>query len=468
MEVESGLMAKQISELTAVSTPTAAGDLFWIEQSGLPRKITRDEMITEIGGSIAGTTTDSTLRYDGANYIENLSVTATSGGVIKATGNTDAVLTGLIDNESTGTAALARYAITADTVSVALYSAGTGFTGTVVTGGPTGAQGVLRVLSDAPLILAQNNTERIRIEAAQTTFNHPIKGTAVASGLVNTINLESASPSVWWNETDQAPDEKGYKMFGTASNFSFFTTTDAGVATTQIFKVFRGTGTALLSFDLGTSLNVTGIVEIEDATAGQMIKLTDTGGAAAAAVAWIGFYDSAPTRQGFIGVGSGSDQDMTIQADIGDVNLIAGSGVIRLQDNTNVTGYMDATGVVSSSAAEPSPTPADGVSRMSGEHLYIDGKEAIDGNDLFLRLNPDPGNDFTSGVYTGGTIRFDGAWQSGASTATGFHQDSGSTLLQFNGGGILYWENNAEAHGKITMDTSAPSGGLAGDVHFRI
>lgn len=44
-------MAKIIAELNAASLPLAAGDLWRLEQNGLPVKITKAQMVTEIGGA---------------------------------------------------------------------------------------------------------------------------------------------------------------------------------------------------------------------------------------------------------------------------------------------------------------------------------------------------------------------------------------------------------------------------------
>ena len=60
MEVESGLMAKTITELTAAGA-VAGVDLLWLEQSALPRKVTMTE-IKAFAGIADGTGTDNTIR----------------------------------------------------------------------------------------------------------------------------------------------------------------------------------------------------------------------------------------------------------------------------------------------------------------------------------------------------------------------------------------------------------------------
>ena len=53
-------MAETIADLLAVSIPTAGADVMWIEQSGLPRKITMTELDAEVGSG-GGTPTDITV-----------------------------------------------------------------------------------------------------------------------------------------------------------------------------------------------------------------------------------------------------------------------------------------------------------------------------------------------------------------------------------------------------------------------
>ena len=65
-------MAKQITELTTAGAVTPATDLLWIEQGGLPRKITVTALNDGLPGvPVAGTVTEATLRWDGAAWVEN-------------------------------------------------------------------------------------------------------------------------------------------------------------------------------------------------------------------------------------------------------------------------------------------------------------------------------------------------------------------------------------------------------------
>jgi hypothetical protein len=74
-----------------------------------------------------------------------------------------------------------------------------------------------------------------------------------------------------------------------------------------------------------------------------MILLTDTGGAGVVANPFIAFDDSGSVRQGYVGFGNIANADLYVNADIGDIRLIAGGGQIRLQDQTIITGACSAT-----------------------------------------------------------------------------------------------------------------------------
>ena len=77
-------MAKTITELTAAGA-IAGADLLWLEQSGLPRKVTMTEVATFTGGGLAdGTGTDNTLRWSGSAWVENAVAKITSAGAITA------------------------------------------------------------------------------------------------------------------------------------------------------------------------------------------------------------------------------------------------------------------------------------------------------------------------------------------------------------------------------------------------
>lgn len=83
-----------------------------------------------------------------------------------------------------------------------------------------------------------------------------------------------------------------------------------------------------------------GRIQLSRAAGGEIMFLRDTGGAGATANPYLAFYDSATTRQGYVGFGSTGSQNMQLVSDAGDVDLIAGGGEIRLQDNTVITGTL--------------------------------------------------------------------------------------------------------------------------------
>ena len=107
-------------------------------------------------------------------------------------------------------------------------------------------------------------------------------------------------------------------------------------------------------------------------------------------------------------------------------------------------------------------SPSAGISALSANMLHIDGKEAIDGNDPFLRINQN--NDFTSGIYTPGTLRIDGNFYVGSAGATcAIH----SSAFTYKALGVAYWNTAGQTVAKMTISTSAASGGANGDIHFK-
>jgi len=85
---------------------------------------------------------------------------------------------------------------------------------------------------------------------------------------------------------------------------------------------------------------LTGKLNIVAAGGSEMLLLKDSGGAGAASNPYIGFDDSAGVRQGYVGFGSGSTQDLYVNADIGDVRIVAGGGDIFLQDTVHCSAHL--------------------------------------------------------------------------------------------------------------------------------
>jgi hypothetical protein len=224
-----------------------------------------------------------------------------------------------ITNTAAGIGDYCRVQVTADGQSVALFSQGANVTTPAVTGGPTGLYSVLRTLGSGPLGLATANTERMRIEDALITskIEHLVSsiGTNVAPG---TDGLRV----------------NGYGIMGNRGNL-YITNTNAS-------------GAIIIGYNGAHASNIIGKF---------------TGG------------------------------------------------------KLEISGYLQAAGADSA--------PAAGFSRLSANMLHIDGKEAIDGNDTYLRLNQN--GDFSNGVYSPNIVRFDG----------GIYVGSGGNMVKASSTGYL-------------------------------
>jgi hypothetical protein len=92
VEVESGLMAKKITELTAATTPLAGTELAWVEQGGLPRKVA----VSEFGGGGGDLSTPHDI-------IGDINLTSGTNGPVAAA-FTDQLR--FVDNDETDVAAM--------------------------------------------------------------------------------------------------------------------------------------------------------------------------------------------------------------------------------------------------------------------------------------------------------------------------------------------------------------------------
>jgi len=79
-------MAKQISELGA-SAAVAGADLFWLEQSGLPTKLSFTALQTALGALPAGTTTNAIMRWSGSAWVEETDFRVDASGNLLAVGS---------------------------------------------------------------------------------------------------------------------------------------------------------------------------------------------------------------------------------------------------------------------------------------------------------------------------------------------------------------------------------------------
>lgn len=134
--------------------------------------------------------------------------------------------------------------------------------------------------------------------------------------------------------------------------------TGEGNAASEVIEVVTNNGTSLMVLNGVGDLTIPGALQSGSFSAatlstsklnvnntiGPHITLKDTNGAGIAAQSWVEFVDSGDTRKGFVGDNEAGSHDITLQSDSGDVNLVAGSGTIRLLDNTAITGTLSATG----------------------------------------------------------------------------------------------------------------------------
>jgi hypothetical protein len=192
---------------------------------------------------------------------------------------------------------------------------------------------------------------------------------------------------------------------------------------------------------------------------------------------WFGQHVPIVSSAGVLEVGRYMDWHAT-DASVADYDyrMSLTSGVMLFSGSIDASGYVETTGA--------DTAPAAGASRLSANMLHIDGKEAIDGNDGYLRLNQN--GDFTSGIHvsTGqvwfaSTFRVDGTATfngnivgDGASTITGIEDitvDSTGDIKKTSHGNYLYHASSAydnDQNGQITFSTSSASAGTTGDIWF--
>jgi len=99
-------MAKQIAEL-ALAGAVDNADLFWLEQSGLPKRLPFSALVTALGSLPTGTVTNASLRWSGSAWVEETDVRISTGGQVSSTNIFRAgghvPTTSLITSEITGT-----------------------------------------------------------------------------------------------------------------------------------------------------------------------------------------------------------------------------------------------------------------------------------------------------------------------------------------------------------------------------
>lgn len=111
----------------------------------------------------------------------------TAGSFFGVNGNINGVIAGGVTNSNAGASAGTDLFLNNGTNALALQLYGTGFTGTPLTGGPTGQQALLASTGAIPLSLGANQIAALTFNSAgTTTFNAPAAaGTVVINGQLN-------------------------------------------------------------------------------------------------------------------------------------------------------------------------------------------------------------------------------------------------------------------------------------------
>jgi hypothetical protein len=188
--------------------------------------------------------------------------------------------------------------------------------------------------------------------------------------------------------------------------------------------------------------------------------------------------------EGGIQVNSSPDNWATGWATRKTATICDTAGDSTFPGDVNASGYFRTNG--------PDTKPAVGYSALSANMLHIDGKEAIDGNDGYLRLNQNV--DFASGVHIPSNLLVYGQTNSRNTVptthATYSLGSSGSywsnayiqniqlgsidcTISRVAAskpgveGKALFKHAGAYTSGEVTYSTAAPSGGSSGDIWFK-
>lgn len=208
-----------------------------------------------------------------------------------------------------------------------------------------------------------------------------------------------------------------------------------------------------------------GEVEIQSAGGNEMLTLKDTGGAGTAADPLIAFRDSANTRIGYVGVGSGSTNDVYVLSDSGSIQLTAGSGTIEANDILDMNGnnindagriYLDALYMNETSAAQ-SDVAGDGqlwTKNNAPTDLYFTTDNGLDYPVAYARyrVTADTTLDGANVSETLGVQHINGVWYSDNATAyTLTLQASGVTTFPV-GAQMTIWN---EGSGTLTINEGA-------------
>ncbi len=173
-------------------------------------------------------------------------------GEISALGNVNTALSIVLDNDSNGTTNSARFCGSSGDAGACFFVAGSGRTSAIITGGPTGAQAVLRTLGNHPLVFGTSNTLAVTISGSQVVdfVNTPtIASSPIIEGGTFTASFDNActtTPTVTFdwqragNVVTLSPvSQSGFSCTGDSTSFAT-TGTPVPAALRPVFQVTSG------------------------------------------------------------------------------------------------------------------------------------------------------------------------------------------------------------------------------------
>jgi hypothetical protein len=322
-------------------------------------------------------TTDLTLAADGGLFMTGATGSSQGAGTINATG---------------------------------VYDDGT-LLANQVGANPTGTIGLSAVNGSAGTFLRSDGAPALSQAIAPTwTSSHTFTATPV---------LSAASPSIRWSETDQAVDDKSWRILANGATFAFQTTDDAITAARSFLSATRGTGitTTNLSFGNATDNQTYTFAGTGAATFGGPARVP-AGVVGTPALAFSADTDTGLYHVGadIIGASAGGAIRLQVRSGSNPVTVFAndtvGDGYLQFQDSSSADkGYL-------------------GFGNASDDVFAVMNQEAASlvlGTSGAIRATVGSGGGVTVGSPTGGnqgdgTINATGLYVNGVSVAGGATQ----------------------------------------------
>jgi hypothetical protein len=207
-------MARTITELTAASTPLAGTELAWIEQGGLPRKVTVADLVGGVGVPVS-TGASNILRGDGAGgWVEETDLTVDASGNLSTTGTASAAAGGTLPALGALNQADNYFAVNRDSVNSALYVLKDS-----VTAGPAArfGQGTM----------------------GTTTYTEYVE----LGGAGNHIDMVAPAPKLRWHETDAAANEGEWDIVTVGGILTYRSRGDGDTSGTEYLQIVRSGAT---------------------------------------------------------------------------------------------------------------------------------------------------------------------------------------------------------------------------------